>query len=185
MTAHLSGCVGECSFFFSVMEPARPTRTSDLARFCCRGCLAQSRQRALLRMGAVVRSQLRTKNKPRIIESGGSVRSVSVPSLLAVRWPPPFSKYTIWVMVGIQGRVAAIDFSAFAAHGSKLGTRWSLCLIRSCFLIAAEERAAMLFFFLWFSAGSFLPAFCHFSSFLPISQPPLLPGTVSADKALR
>lgn len=31
-----------------------------------------------------------------------------------------FSKYTIWVMVGIQGRVVAIDFSAFTVHCSKL-----------------------------------------------------------------
>lgn len=51
----------------------------------------------------------------------GGVRSLSVPSLLAVRWPTPFSKHAIWVMVGIQGRVAAIDFSASAVHGSKLG----------------------------------------------------------------
>lgn len=33
-----------------------------------------------------------------------------------------FSKYTIWVMVGIQGRVVAIDFSAFPVHCSKLRT---------------------------------------------------------------
>ena len=31
-----------------------------------------------------------------------------------------FFKYTIWVMVGIQGRVVAIDFSAFTVQCSKL-----------------------------------------------------------------
>lgn len=49
-----------------------------------------------------------------------ALRSLSVLCLLSVRWPVQISKYTIWVMVGIQGRVVAIDFSAFTVHCSKL-----------------------------------------------------------------
>lgn len=43
-----------------------------------------------------------------------------------------FSKHTIWVMVGIQGRVVAIDFSAFTVHCSKLrpdGRSVSFCSV--------------------------------------------------------
>lgn len=61
------------------------------------------------------------QTKPvRIIEVGGDIWALSVLGLLLVRWPVQFSKYTIWVMVGIQGRVVVIDFSASAVHCSKL-----------------------------------------------------------------
>ena len=81
---------------------------------------------------------------------GGGVwarRSLSVPCLLLVRWPVQFSKYTIWVMVGIQGRVVAIDFSAFfTAHRSKLRPDGrSRLILRFLFVGGGGKRPLLLY----------------------------------------
>lgn len=122
------------------------------------------------------------KNKPRIVGLGGGVRSVSVPSLLAVRWPTPFSKYTIWVMVGIQGRVVAIDFSASAAHGSKLGPDGRSVSFSPVFQLQGMKAQPCLFVVLCRVLSTCVLSFQLLPEFTTSS---LLRGTISADKALR
>lgn len=118
----------------------------------------------------------------RIRESWAAALDLRV---LAVRWPTPFSKLAIRVMVGIQGRFVAIDFGASAARGWSRATLW-LCLIPFCFSLARNESAVLLGgTSLGFSGGYF-----HLLSVIsaPSSDPTassLFWGSNSADNVFR
>lgn len=101
---------------------------------------------------------------------------------------PQFSKYTIWVMVGIQGGVVAIDFSAFPVHCSKLRTdgrsvsfssfyllerikdhiQWIRLLACCVFLSSLPQLVVYIFFLLFFftSFATFYFSKSNMQSFL-------------------